>query len=111
MDTGKLRAKSMDKDRRDFRVAFAQMDNAALLNPDEFGELLGKTRNAIYHMLCRAPDALPKPVFRQNRYVRWRAGDIRAWINSLPSAQPREISDKPRRGRRRKDDEFIAHAR
>ncbi|WP_141715400.1 helix-turn-helix transcriptional regulator [Burkholderia ubonensis] len=101
----------MDNDIKDFRVAFAQMDNAALLNPDEFGELIGKTRNAIYHMLCRAPDTLPMPVFRQNRYVRWRAGDVRAWINSLPGAQPREIADQPRRGRRRKADEFTARVR
>lgn len=91
----------MAREANDFRVAFAQMDGAALLTPDEFGELIGKTRNAIYHILCRDPAALPTPVFRQNRYVRWRASDVRDWIKNLPSAQPREIAEKPRRGRPR----------
>ncbi|WP_433864603.1 helix-turn-helix transcriptional regulator [Ralstonia wenshanensis] len=102
MDTRKEQGEIMAREASDFRVAFAQMDGAALLTPDEFGELIGKTRNAIYHILCRDPAALPTPVFRQNRYVRWRASDVRDWITSLPCAKPREIGDKPRRGRRRK---------
>ncbi|WP_092969843.1 AlpA family transcriptional regulator [Ralstonia sp. NFACC01] len=101
MDTRKVRGKTMAREISDFRVAFAQMDGAALLTPDEFGELIGKTRNAIYHILCRDPAALPTPVFRQNRYVRWRASDVRDWIKNLPTTQPREIADKPRRGRPR----------
>jgi predicted DNA-binding transcriptional regulator AlpA len=93
----------MEQKQTDFRVAFAQMDRSALLTPDEFGAVIGKSRNAIYHMLCREPDALPRPVFRQNRYVRWRAGDVRDWIESLTEAQPREISGKGRLGRPRKN--------
>jgi predicted DNA-binding transcriptional regulator AlpA len=91
----------MAREVSDFRIAFAHMDRSALVTADEFGELIGKSRNAVYHMLCREPDALPKPVFRQNRYVRWRAGDVRDWIDSLTVAQPRGIGGNARRGRPR----------
>jgi predicted DNA-binding transcriptional regulator AlpA len=93
----------MKKNAEDFRVVFAHMDRSSLLTADELGALMGKSRNALYHMLCREPDGLPKPVFRQNRYVRWRVGDVRDWINKLPQAALREIGGKGRRGRPRNE--------
>ncbi|QCC02689.1 helix-turn-helix domain-containing protein [Cupriavidus necator H16] len=80
------------------------MDRCALLSPEELAELLGKSRNAIYHMLRRDEDSFPQPVLRQNRCIRWRAGDVRDWIDSLSSAKPREIETARRRGRPRQGD-------
>lgn len=92
----------MKKPARDFRVAFSNMDRSALLTPDEFGELIGKSRNAVYHMLRREQEAFPQPVLRQNRCIRWRAGDVRDWIDGLSCAKPRELEGGERRGRPRK---------
>ncbi len=91
----------MDTRTKDFRVVFATMDKSALINADELGQLLGKTRAAIYQILCMESGQLPAPVFRQNRYVRWRAGDVRDWLESLAVAPVREIAGKERRGRPR----------
>jgi predicted DNA-binding transcriptional regulator AlpA len=94
----------MNRVSSDFRVTFANMDQSALLTVGEVGELIGKSPNALYHMLCRDPDALPKPVFRQNRYVRWRVSDVREWLQNLVAQEPAQKdakTDGPRRGRRR----------
>lgn len=88
--------------RMDVRVAFANMDRCALLTPEDLAELLGKSRSAIYHMLRRDEDSFPQPVMRQNRCIRWRAGDVRDWINGMVGAKPREISTVRGRGRPRK---------
>lgn len=85
----------------DFRVTFAGMDRSALLTPAELGELIGKSANAVYHMLCRESAGLPTPVFRQHRYVRWRVGDVKDWIEGLPIAAPDDSNDVARRGRPR----------
>ena len=90
----------MKKEIGDFRSEFARMDRASLLTAQELGQLLRKSSNAIYHMLCREPEALPKPVFRQNRYLRWRVGDVRDWIDALPSAEI-QGNTTSRRGRPR----------
>lgn len=92
-----------DKESRtDFRVTFASMDRCALMTPEEIAELLGKTRSAIYHMLRRDEDSFPQPVMRQNRCIRWRAGDVRDWLSGMASAKPRELNIVQRRGRPRK---------
>lgn len=83
----------MEKQLEDFRVNFSCFDDLCLLSASEFGKLIGKSENAIYHMLCRHPDSLPPPVFRQNRYLRWRVGDVRLWLKELPTDKAKKDFD------------------
>lgn len=93
----------------DFRVVFAQMDSCALIKPAEFATLFGITTNAFYQRDVRGE--FPSPVMRKNRCVRWRAQDVRDWLQKLVPQEPaqreaaptnRKEFDGPRRGRRRK---------
>ncbi|MGF6858180.1 putative DNA-binding transcriptional regulator AlpA [Paraburkholderia sp. CI3] len=79
----------------DFRVIFGQLDPSALISPREFACLLGITPGAFYQRNMLGE--FPRPAMSRNRYVRWRAADVRAWLNDLNAAAPR-------RGRRRKSD-------
>ena len=93
-------------------MTFAHMDGAALLSVIELAQLLGKSPNALYHVLCLKPDELPKPVFRQHRYIRWRASDVRDWLESLEMQAWERRGAKTggcRRGRPRKDAEAGSH--
>ena len=89
------------------------MDSCALIKPAEFASLLGITTNAFYQRDMRGE--LPPPVMRQNRYVRYRAGDIREWLNGLtvsnpPPPEEQEVS-RPRRGRRRMSTTTDSHSK
>jgi predicted DNA-binding transcriptional regulator AlpA len=76
----------------DFRVTFARLDPSALISPKEFACLLGIKQGAFYERNSKGK--LPQPAMTEHRCVRWRAGDVREWLNSLNSAAQR-------RGRRR----------
>jgi predicted DNA-binding transcriptional regulator AlpA len=79
----------------DFRVLFAQLDPSALISPKEFACLLGITPGAFYQRNMQGE--FPCPAMNGNRCVRWRAADVRTWLNDLNASTPR-------RGRRRKSD-------
>jgi len=89
---------------QDFRVAFNAMAASALITPAEFAELLVVSENAFYQR--RAKGELPQPAIVQNRYLRWRAGDVREWLEALrPTGaealrrgRPRIVTDEPSRG-------------
>lgn len=80
----------------DFRVLFAQLDPSALISPKEFACLLGITPGAFYQRNMQGE--FPRPAMSRNRCVRWRAADVREWLNGLNTAVQR-------RGRPRKTDE------
>jgi predicted DNA-binding transcriptional regulator AlpA len=79
----------------DFRVLFARLDPSALISPKEFACLLGITPGAFYQRNMHGE--FPRPAMKRNRCVRWRAADVRIWLNDLNAVAPR-------RGRRRKSD-------
>ncbi|WP_250514264.1 AlpA family phage regulatory protein [Caballeronia sp. INDeC2] len=77
----------------DFRVTFAQLDPCALISPKEFACLLGITPGAFYQRNMQGE--FPRPAMSRNRCVRWRAADVREWLNGLNTIAKR-------RGRRRR---------
>lgn len=79
----------------DFRVLFAQLDPSALISPKEFASLLGIKPGAFYQRNMRGE--FPRPAMSRNRCVRWRAADVREWLNGLNTVARR-------RGRPRKSD-------
>lgn len=79
----------------DFRVLFAQLDPSALISPKEFACLLGITPGAFYHRNMYGE--FPRPAMSRNRCVRWRAADVREWLNGLNTVAKR-------RGPRRQSD-------
>lgn len=90
----------------DFRALFAKFDPLALISPTEFATLLGITTNAFYQRDGRGE--FPRAVIRKNRCVRWRAADVREWLQTLVPQEPARLdvlaegSNTPRRGRPRK---------
>lgn len=79
---------------RDFRVRFNVMAESALITPAEFAELLGMTRNSFYQR--RYKGNLPDPVIAENRCLRWRVGDVRAWLAALYATEPIVRRGRPR---------------
>jgi predicted DNA-binding transcriptional regulator AlpA len=80
----------------DVRKHFSQVDDLCLLNTQEFAELIGLTMSSLYTMRSRTPECLPQPVAARRRKLVWRAGDIRAWLRSLPlDSSPRPRRFKP----------------
>jgi predicted DNA-binding transcriptional regulator AlpA len=77
----------------DFRVTFGQLDPSALISPKEFACLLGITPGAFYQRNMQGE--FPRPAMSRNRCVRWRAADVRDWLNGLNTVAQR-------RGRPRK---------
>jgi len=77
----------------DFRVTFGQLDPSALISPKEFACLLGITPGAFYQRNMQGE--FPRPAMNRHRCVRWRAGDVRDWLDNLDAVAPR-------RGRLRK---------
>jgi predicted DNA-binding transcriptional regulator AlpA len=64
-----------------FRAEFKELDAAALITGDEFAELLCVSRKSIDDRLRRGK--IPRPVVRENRCVRWRVSDVRAWLEDM----------------------------
>jgi predicted DNA-binding transcriptional regulator AlpA len=80
----------------DIRQHFSQVDDLCLLNAQEFAELIGLSMSSLYTMRSRTPESLPQPVSARRRKLVWRAGDIRAWLRSLPlDSSPRSRHFKP----------------
>jgi predicted DNA-binding transcriptional regulator AlpA len=71
----------------DFRITFAQLDPSALVSPKEYACLLGITINAFYKR--NNLGEFPRPAMSRNRCVRWRAGDVREWLNGLNAVTKR----------------------
>ncbi|MFP3586198.1 AlpA family phage regulatory protein [Paraburkholderia sp. SIMBA_055] len=71
----------------DFRVLFAQFDPSALISPKEFACLLGITPGAFYQRNMQGE--FPRPAMSRNRCVRWRAADVREWLNGLNTVAKR----------------------
>jgi len=101
---------------RDFRALFWNLDPAAMITGDEFAALMCITRAAFDFRLHVGK--IVDPVIRENRCVRWRVSDVRAFLESMQKvpADParvlggraqrllvREAAGLPRRGRRRRE--------
>jgi predicted DNA-binding transcriptional regulator AlpA len=71
----------------DFRVLFAQLDPSALISPKEFASLIGIKPGAFYQRNMRGE--FPRPAMSRNRCVRWRAADVREWLNGLNTVAQR----------------------
>ena len=97
----------------DFRVAFAQMADDALIDRSELAALLATTPNAVSMLAFKGQ--LPPKAFPGWRRAVWFAGDIRKWFHDamasrvMPHSPHGHLSqaapntDRPRIGRPRKD--------
>ncbi|HDR9496358.1 helix-turn-helix transcriptional regulator [Burkholderia stabilis] len=79
---------------RDFRVKFNVMAESALITPAEFAALMGLSRSSFYQR--RYKGDLPDPVIAENRCLRWRVRDVRAWLGALYAAEPIVRRGRPR---------------
>lgn len=85
----------------DFRVIFKNIDDAALINMEEYGQLLGLTLGAIQQK--RHHGELAEPAIQGGKVLRWRAGDVRAWLLNLCKDTRRpDGAEKKRLGRPRR---------
>jgi hypothetical protein len=99
---------------KDFRTLFWELDPAAMITGDEFAALMCITRAAFDFRLHVGK--IIDPVIRENRCVRWRVSDVRAFLENLQQvpADPartlgaraqrilaRDAAGLPRRGRPR----------
>jgi hypothetical protein len=66
---------------RDFRGLFWDLDPAAMITGDEFAALMCVTRAAFDFRLHVGK--IIDPVIRENRCVRWRVSDVRAFLENL----------------------------
>lgn len=65
----------------DFRIDFKNLDETALINIDEFAELMGLTPGALAQK--RHLGELLEPCIQGGKVLRWRAGDVRQWLKEL----------------------------
>jgi hypothetical protein len=99
---------------RDFRSLFWELDPAAMITGDEFAALMCITRAAFDFRLHVGK--IVDPVIRENRCVRWRVSDVRAFLENMLKVPAddgrmlggraqrilaREAAGLPRRGRPR----------
>lgn len=105
---------------RDFRSLFWELDPASMITGDEFASLMCITRAAFDFRLHVGK--IIDPVIRENRCVRWRVGDVRAFLENMqpvPADRARLLSARaqhvlagdaaglPRRGRPRKTNSLV----
>jgi hypothetical protein len=64
----------------DFRVLFAKMDAAALIDSRELGLLICTSAKNISVMKCRGQ--LPATAFPGRKLNRWRVGVVRNWLQA-----------------------------
>ena len=83
----------MDKISQDFRLTFKTMDDDALIDAEEFGQLLKVNKQGVYHRLHKKQ--LVNPVIHRNKQVRWKAGDVRAFLRGL--CEVREVKPGAKR--------------
>ena len=60
------------------------LDDVKLLRRSEVLQICGISKSTLYEMISQ--ERFPAPVRISQRAVGWRAGDIRAWLESLPQA-------------------------
>lgn len=68
----------------DFRVLFGKMPGEAPFFVDDWAQLLGKSKNAIYLMVNRG--LLPRRIELGQVGLTWRVESVRAWLSALPEA-------------------------
>lgn len=66
----------------DFREKFGQLDDDVLLTVEEVAALIPCSPAGMYKRIERDPGTMP-PAIRIGRQIRFRVGDVRAWIRSL----------------------------
>lgn len=86
----------MDKVMQDFRLTFKEMDDDALIDAEEFGQLLKVNKQGVYHRLHKKQ--LVAPVIHRNKQVRWKAADVRAFLRGL--CEVREVKPGAKRSGR-----------
>lgn len=85
----------------DFRRIFKDLDDSALIDIEEYGQLLGITPAAMAQR--RHTGDLAEPCIQGGKLLRWRAGDVRAWLRELnqdtrkPAMGPSRRLGRPRR--------------
>lgn len=70
-------------DANSFQKVFREMDDSALLGYPEVAAVLRVSPDFV----SRIKSTLPQPRFDQHRFVRWTAGQIRAWLIDKEVAQ------------------------
>lgn len=97
--------KQIDPDR--FQRVFKEMDDAALLGYPELAAIMRKTPDHVSTMKA----SLLTPAFDKQRFVRWTAGQIRAWLNEKAAQAGKSDEPVKRHGRPRKPSETGSQAR
>ena len=64
-----------------------------LLRRREVEAVVGLGRSTIYAKV--ADGSFPRPVNVTSRDVRWRASEVREWIEGLPTKRPPQSARKP----------------
>ncbi|WP_211622753.1 helix-turn-helix transcriptional regulator [Paraburkholderia domus] len=70
---------------RDFRAVFGKLDASTLITADELAAILCVSRQSIDFRLRAGK--IPRPVVREKRCVRWRAGDVREWLDGMQQVE------------------------
>lgn len=84
----------------DFRVVFKGLDDATLISIDEYAALMGLTPGAMAQK--RHHGELAAPAIQGGKVLRWRAGDVRAWLLALNrDTRPAQKDSGRRNGRPR----------
>ena len=84
----------------DFRSTFRTFDDAVLINLEEYGQLLDITPGAMSQR--RHAGELAEPAIQGGKLLRWRVGDVRAWLLALNQdsrpvpGQPQKRTGRPR---------------
>ena len=65
----------------DFRSTFKTFDDSVLINLQEYGQLLDITPGAMSQR--RHNGELAEPAIQGGKLLRWRVGDVRAWLKAL----------------------------
>lgn len=81
----------------DFRILFDRLSDEQQIGIGEFAQLLETSGRALY--MRRYKGLVPEPLDLGVKLLRWRVGDVRAWMKGLGHAQaPAKVE---RRGRKR----------
>lgn len=81
-----------------FQRVFKEMDDAAMLGYPEVAAVMRITPDFASSIKA----ALPKPAIDQPRFVRWTAGQIRAWLTRKAAGAEESTEPVKRHGRPRK---------
>lgn len=85
----------------EFRRTFKDLDDAVFIDIEEYGQLMGLTPLAMSQR--RHLGILAEPAIQGGKVLRWRAGDVRAWLKQLNQdsrpapGRPEKRTGRPRR--------------